>query len=430
MLGLNYKLEKLEKAGTPILVGIVGAGQMGQGMVSQMHLMVGMNPSIVADINIENAKKAFINAGISEDKIKHTKNVDESDEWIAQGNYVVTDDAKVITESKKIQVLIEATGVTEVGAKIALDTIMGKKHLVMLNAETDVVIGPLLKKLADNAGIVYTGAAGDEPAATKELFDFAKAAGFDVRVIGKGKNNKIDKDCNPDTVLEEATRRGVNPHMLASFKEGSKTMVELAVMSNATGYIPDVRGAHGIKGEVNDVPKVFSLKEEGGILNKYGVVDFVDGIAPGVFVVVSSKLEEVRKEMKYLDMGDGPNYILYRPYHLCSLETPLSAAKAVIDNEATIAPMGGLVSEVITIAKKDMKAGEKLDGIGGYTVYGSVEVYETAKEANALPVGLITKNTTLTKDVKKGDVITYDMVQLDETSFILQLRRIQDKLFG
>ena len=430
MLGLNYKLEKLEKDGTPILVGIVGAGQMGQGMVSQMHLMVGMNPSIVADINIENAKKAFINAGITEDKIKCTKNVDESDEWIAQGNYVVTDDAKVITESKKIQVLIEATGVTEVGAKIALDTIMGKKHLVMLNAETDVVIGPLLKKLADNAGIVYTGAAGDEPAATKELFDFAKAAGFDVRVIGKGKNNKIDKDCNPDTVLEEATRRGVNPHMLASFKEGSKTMVELAVMSNATGYIPDVRGAHGIKGEVNDVPKVFSLKEEGGILNKYGVVDFVDGIAPGVFVVVSSKLEEVRTEMKYLDMGDGPNYILYRPYHLCSLETPLSAAKAVIDNEATIAPMGGLVSEVITIAKKDMKAGEKLDGIGGYTVYGSVEVYETAKEANALPVGLITKNTTLTKDVKKGDVITYDMVQLDETSFILQLRRIQDKLFG
>ncbi|MBP9477812.1 MAG: NAD(P)-dependent oxidoreductase [Sebaldella sp.] len=430
MLGLNYKLEKLEKNGTPILVGIVGAGQMGQGMVSQMHLMVGMNPSIVADINIENAKKAFINAGIPEDKIKYTKCVDESDEWIGQGNYVVTEDAKVITESKKIQVLIEATGVTEVGAKIALDTIMGKKHLVMLNAETDVVIGPLLKKLADNAGIVYTGAAGDEPAATKELFDFAKAAGFDVRVIGKGKNNKIDKDCNPDTVLEEATRRGVTPHMLASFKEGSKTMVEMAVMSNSTGYVPDIRGAHGIKGEVNDVPKVFSLKEEGGILNKYGVVDYVDGIAPGVFVVVSSELEEVRKEMKYLDMGDGPNYILYRPYHLCSLETPLSAAKAVIDNEATIAPMGGLVSEVITIAKKDLKAGEKLDGIGGYTVYGSIEIYETAKEANALPVGLITKNTVLTKDVKKGEVITYDMVTLDENSFILQLRRIQDKLFG
>ena len=430
MLGLNYKLEKLEKAGTPILTGIIGAGQMGQGMVSQMYLMEGMNPAIVVDINTELAKKALLHAGVAEDKIKYTKCPCEADEWISQGNFVVTDDSKVVTDSKKIEVLIEATGVTEVGAKIALDTIMGKKHLVMLNAETDVVIGPLLKKLADNAGVVYTGAAGDEPAATKELYDFAKAAGFDVRVIGKGKNNKIDKDCNPDTVAEEAERRGVSAHMLASFKEGSKTMVELAVMSNSTGYIPDIRGAHGIKGEVNDVPKVFSLKEEGGILSKYGVVDFVDGIAPGVFVVVSSKLEEVRKEMKYLDMGDGPNYILYRPYHLCSLETPLSAAKAVIDHEATIAPMGGLVSEVITIAKKDLKAGENLDGIGGYTVYGSVEVYETAKEMNALPVGLITKKTKLVKDVKKGEVITYDMVELDESSFILQLRRVQDKLFG
>ena len=430
MLGLNYKLEKLEKEGTPILTGIVGAGQMGQGMVSQMALMKGMNPSIVVDINVESAKKAFLHAGITEDKILHTKCTKESDEWIAKGNFVISEDYKIITESKKIQVVIEATGVTEIGAKIAMDTILGKKHLVMLNAETDVVIGPLLKKLADNAGVVYTGAAGDEPAATQELYDFASAAGFDVRVIGKGKNNKIDKDCNPDTVREEAERRGVSAHMLASFKEGSKTMVELAVMSNSTGYIPDVRGAHGIKGTVEDVPKVFSLKEEGGILDKYGVVDFVDGIAPGVFVVVSSELEEVRKEMKYLDMGDGPNYILYRPYHLCSLETPLSAAKAVIDHEATIAPKGGLVSEVITIAKKDLKAGDKLDGIGGYTVYGSVEVYEKAKQDNALPVGLINKNTVLKKDVKKGEVITYDMVELDENSFILQLRRIQDKIFS
>lgn len=174
MLGLNYKLEKLEKAGTPILTGIIGAGQMGQGMVSQMYLMEGMNPAIVVDINTELAKKALLHAGVSEDKIKYTKCSCEADEWIAQGNFVVTDDSKVVTDSKKIEVLIEATGVTEVGAKIALDTIMGKKHLVMLNAETDVVIGPLLKKLADNAGVVYTGAAGDEPAATKEYMILQK----------------------------------------------------------------------------------------------------------------------------------------------------------------------------------------------------------------------------------------------------------------
>lgn len=430
MLGLNYKLQELEEKGQSIVTAIIGAGQMGMGMTSQMVLMKGMTPSIVVDINIDSATKAFLNAEVPIEKIKVVETVDEADKWIKEGNYVVTSDYNVATKSETVQVVIEATGATEIGAKIAMETIANKKHIVMLNAETDVVIGPLLKKLADNAGIVYTGAAGDEPGAVKELYDFAVSMGFDVRVVGKGKNNKLDYDCNPDTVLEEATRRGVSPHMLASFKEGSKTMVELAVMSNATGYVADIRGAHGIAGKVDELPQKFLLKEEGGVLNKYGVVDFVNGVAPGVFVIVSSKLPEVQKEMQYLEMGDGPNYVLYRPYHLCSLETPLSAAKAVIDHQATIAPIDGLVSEVITIAKKDLEAGEKLDGIGGYTVFGSIEKYEVAKEMKALPVGLINKNTVLTQAAKKGDVITYDMVDLDEKSYILQLRRLQDTMFS
>ncbi len=430
MLGLNYKLEELEKNGKNILTGIIGAGQMGKGMISQMTLMKGMTPAVVVDINIENAKKAFLHAGIDEGNIKYAKTAAEADAFIKDGKSVIANHSDTATKSELIQVVIDATGVTEVGAKIALDTILGKKHIVMLNAEADVVIGPILKKFADAAGVIYTGAAGDEPGAVKELYDFAVASGFEVRVIGKGKNNVLDFDCNPDTVLEEATRRGVSPHMLASFKEGTKTMVELACMSNATGYICDVRGGHGISGEVKDLPQLLSLKEENGVLNQYGVVDFVNGIAPGVFVIVTSKLPEVRAEMEYVSMGKGPNYILYRPYHLCSLETPLSAAKAVLDHQATIAPMGGLVSEVITVAKKDLKAGDHLDGIGGYTVYGTIERYEIAKEMNALPVGLVNKDTILKQDVKKGDLITYDMVQLREDSFILQMRRLQDKLFA
>jgi predicted homoserine dehydrogenase-like protein len=430
MLGINYKLAELEKQGKNILTAVIGAGQMGKGMVSQMVLMKGMTPAIVVDININNAKNAFISAGIADDNIKFAKSVSEADEFIKEGKYVITDNGDLATKSEVIQVVIDATGVTEVGAKIALDSILGKKHIVMLNAEADVVIGPILKKFADAAGVIYTGAAGDEPGAVKELYDFAVASGFEVRVIGKGKNNVLDFDCNPDTVLEEATRRGVSPHMLASFKEGTKTMVELACMSNATGYICDVRGGHGISGEVKDLPQLLSLKEENGVLNQYGVVDFVNGIAPGVFVIVTSKLPEVRAEMEYVSMGKGPNYILYRPYHLCSLETPLSAAKAVLDHQATIAPMGGLVSEVITVAKKDLKAGRKLDGIGGYTVYGTIERYQVAKEMRALPVGLVNKDTVLKQDVKKGDLITYDMVQLREDSFILQMRKLQDKLFA
>jgi predicted homoserine dehydrogenase-like protein len=429
MLGLNYKLEQLEKEGNPILTGVVGAGQMGKGMVSQMILMKGIAPIIVVDVDIQRAKAAFVDAGIAEEKVKYAKTPAEADQFIKDKNYVITDNGDVVTKADSIQVIIEATGVPEVGAQIALNSILNKKHIVMLNAETDVVIGPILKKLADCAGIIYTGAAGDEPGAVKELYDFAVAAGFEVRVIGKGKNNKLDFECNPDTVSEEAERRGVSPHMLASFKEGTKTMVELAMMSNATGFVPDVRGAHGIDGQVKELPQKLSLKSEGGVLNQYGVVEFVNGIAPGVFLIVSSKLPAVRAELEYVSMGSGPNYILYRPYHLCSLETPLSAVKAVLDHQATIVPKDGLVSEVITIAKKDLKAGQYLDGIGGYTVFGTLETHKKAKEVNALPVGLVNRKTKLKQDVNKGDVITYEMVELDGTSLVAQLRQLQDRLF-
>lgn len=429
MLGVNYKLRQLEENGQHIVASIVGAGQMGKGMVSQMMLMKGVKPAVVVDINIENAIKAYKNAGLSEDDFKVAKTVCEANEWLEKGKYIVTDNADIAAKANLIQVAIDATGVPEVGAKVAIDSINNKKHIVMLNVETDVVIGPLLKKLADNAGVVYTGSAGDEPGAVKELYDFADALGFEVRVVGKGKNNKLDYDCNPDTVLEEATRRGVSPKMLTSFKDGTKTMVEMTAMSNSTGFIPDVRGAHGASGKVEELPHIFRLKEEGGILSQYGVVDFINGVAPGVFLIVSSKLPEVNHEMAYLSMGPGPNYVLYRPYHLCSLETPLSAVKAVLDQQSTIVPIGAPVSETITVAKKDLKAGDALDGIGGYTVYGTIERADIAKELGALPLGLINKKTKLKKDVKKGELITYDMVELDSDSLIVQLRKLQDRFF-
>lgn len=429
MLGMNNKLRALDERGEKILASIVGAGQMGKGMVSQMMLMKGLKPAVVVDINIDNAINAYKNAGISEDEFKVVSTINEANQWIEQGKYIVTDNAEIAAKANLIDVAVDATGVPEVGAKVALDAIYNKKHIVMLNVETDIVIGPLLKKFADNAGVIYTGSAGDEPGAVKELYDFADALGFDVRVIGKGKNNALDFDCNPDTVLEEATRRGVSPKMLTSFKDGTKTMVEMTAMSNATGFIPDVRGGHGAIGKVEDLPSLFRLKEEGGILNKYGVVDYINGVAPGVFIIVSSKLPEIKHEMEYLSMGPGPNYVLYRPYHLCSLETPLSVVKAVLDKQSTIVPLGAPISETVTVAKKDLKAGDKLDGIGGYTVYGIFEQATIAKQIGALPLGLVNKKTTLKKDVKKGELITYDMVDLDGDSLIVQLRKLQDTMF-
>ncbi|MCR1898707.1 NAD(P)-dependent oxidoreductase [Irregularibacter muris] len=431
MLGLNTKLKQRQEAGKPINTGLVGAGQMGKGMVSQMMLMKGMTPGLVIDINVDNAVEAYTLAGISREDIVVAKNLSQLNEALEKGKFVASDNAELAAKANLIDVVVDATGVPDVGAKIAMDSIFNKKHIVMLNVETDVVIGPLLKQMADSAGVIYTGSAGDEPGSVKELYDFADGMGFDIVAIGKGKNNPVNLRANPENVYEQATKSGVSPKMLTSFKDGTKTMVEMTAMANATGYIPDIRGGHAPSASVNELPGIFQLKEQGGILNKYKIVDYVNGVAPGVFIIVTTELPQIHHEMQYLSMGAGPNYVLYRPYHLTSLETPLSAARAVLYHEPTIVPMGGKpIAETITVAKKDLKAGEMLDGIGGFTVYGTIDTYEKAKGENAVPLGLITKNTKLIKDVKEGQLITYDMIELDTSTLIYKLRNLQETLIG
>jgi len=428
MLNLNTKLKQLEESGKKINIGLVGAGQMGRGMTSQMFCMKGIRPAVISDINPENAKRAYTLAGIAPDDIVVAKTPSEAEEAISRGKYVVTDDFEVVTKALPVDVVIDATGVPEVGAQLAMESIYNGKHIVMLNVETDVTVGPILKKMADSAGVVYTVSAGDEPGAIKEMYDFADAMGFDVVVAGKGKNNPLNIDANPDTVREKAEAQKMNPKMLASFVDGTKTMVEMTAVSNAIGFLPTRRGLNGPKATVKELPKLLSLKQEGGILDRYHVVEYINGIAPGVFLIVRTNLEAVRDEMAYLSMGEGPNYVLYRPYHLTSIETPLSAARAYIYHEPTIVPKGAPVSETVAVAKKDLKAGEHLDSIGGYTIYGVIDTYENAKKENALPIGLVNKNVVLKKDIKKGETIKYDAVELEQNSLILQLRRMQERI--
>ncbi|MBB5183035.1 NAD(P)H-dependent oxidoreductase [Catenisphaera adipataccumulans] len=430
MFNMNRKLAALEEAGKPIQVGVVGAGQMGRGMVTELVLIKGERPAICADINIDLAVHAFEYAGVTEDQIVKTTDPGTASDAIAKGKYVATNDSSLVTKVPEIDVVVDVTGVPDVGARIALDSIAAGKHIVMMNVESDVVIGPYLKKKADEAGVIYTGTSGDEPGTVMELYDFAEAMGFTVEVMGKGKNNRLDYECNPDTVLEEATRRKMSPRMLCAFKDGTKTMVEMTAMSNATGLVPDVIGGHGIACDVKGLNDMYMLKDKGGILNKHGVVEYVRGIAPGVFVTVSTDNQEIAYQMQYHSMGPGPLWTLYRPYHLCNLETPLTIGRAVIYHEPIIVPKNGLVSEVITVAKKDMKAGEKLDGIGGYTTYGSIDTHEHAKKAGYVPFGLINKNAVLKKDVKKGQLLTYDDVEIDTNTLIYKIRAEQDKIFG
>lgn len=429
MLNLNTKLKEIDEQGKKIKAGIVGAGQMGRGMVSQMFCMKGILPAIISDIDIERAKNAYLLAGISSDDIAVANKAVEAEAAIQKGKYVITEDFNVITSTLPIDVVLDLTGVPDVGARIAFDSIYNGKNIVMLNVETDVTVGPLLKKMADSAGVVYTVSAGDEPGAVKELYDFADAMGFEILVAGKGKNNPLDIEANPDTVREKAQASNMNPKMLASFVDGTKTMVEMTCVSNATGFVPTKRGMIGPESTIKELPKLLSLKEQGGILDRYQVVEFVKGIAPGVFVIITTDLPAVKEEMAYLSMGEGPNYILYRPYHLTSIETPLSAARACIYHEPTIVPKGAPVSETVAVAKKDLKAGEYLDTIGGYTVYGVIDTFENAKKDNALPIGLVSPKVKVKTDIKKGETLTYDAVELDENSFILQLRKLQDMTF-
>lgn len=429
MYEIDTKLEQLESKGTPVRIGLIGAGQMGTDIVSQVESMIGVEICVVADIDIEKALQAYKIAG-TDKEIARATDLSAAEKEIKKGNRVVTTDFKVVTRLSDVQVVIDATGSPDLGARISLECINYKKHIVMMNVECDVTIGPILRQMAENAGVVYSLAAGDEPASILELYRFAKALGFKIVAAGKGKNNCLDLYANPDEWKQKAKERNMSPRMLVEFVDGSKTMVEMAAVSNATGLIPDKRGMHGPKCNTTDLIRIFSTKDNGGILNKEGVVDYgIGDINPGVFVVVSTKHKRLIEGLIQRDMGVGPNYLLYRPYHLCSIETPLTAVQAVVYGESTAHPMKRLISECITIAKKDLKAGQRLDAIGEYCYRASIELYEVAKSENMLPVGLA-KGAKLTSDVKKDEIITYDMVELDNNSLLLQLRRIQDAMMA
>lgn len=430
MFTMNNKLKKLSKQGKNIKVSIVGAGKMGKGLINQMSRIDGMIPSLVINRHVKKAVDALISSGISREDIVCVDSLKDANFYLEKGRYVVSENNELASKANIIDAVVDATGVPEVGANVALDAINNRKHIIMLNVEADAVVGPILYKKAQEAGIVYTGTAGDEPGATMDLYNFAVGLGFDVLAIGKGKNNPLNFETNPDTVYEEAINKGLKPTMLTGFIDGTNTMIELTSLANATGFVPDVRGGHGVNSSIENLTNVLRLKEEGGVLNNYGVVDFVNGIAPGVFAIITTKLEEVHKQMEYLNMGKGPNYVLYRPYHLTSLETPITIFDACYYGEATIAPTEGQIAETVTVAKKDLRAGDRLDCLGGYTVYGSIEKHEIARRENLVPIGLIDENTKILKDIQKGEFITFDMLELDTNKTIYKLRKLQDEAIG
>ena len=444
----NALLEKSAKDGHPIRVGIVGSGKFGSGLVAQLSQMEGVEASAIADTNLNHARHAYTATDIAEESIRVGKNTVEIDDAIQSGKPVITEDGLGITKSNLIDVVVEATGIPDAGARVGFHAVTHGKHLVMVNVETDVTIGPLLKHLADSANVVYTLVDGDQPGVTMNMVDWAKTLGFEIVAAGRG-TEFLDEDraATPDTVAERfgfseemIQRRTINLRMFNSFRDGSKAQIEMTALANMTGLLPDVRGMHEPSLNIADIPNAFSLKDRGGILSQHGVVELANSIAGagktmldrplnmGVFVVIRTEHPYIQEDLAGYHLhasADGQNFLLYRPYHLEAVEAPISIVKAALYGQPTGAPLTSPVADVIALTKRDLKQGETLDGSGGYTLNGLIERAEIARAKNLVPLGL-TYGARLKADVEKGTAITYDMVELEANSFVVELRRIQD----
>lgn len=424
---INTRLEQRENEGRPIMVGLVGAGQMGSEIVSQIGEMRGMEVCVVVDLTVERARRGFEHSRRHRE-IVVAETATEAERAVSAGKCVATTDYRIATRLSPVEAVIDATGSTRMAAMVAMDAIDHKKHIVMMSVESDVTVGPILRRLAENAGVVYSLAAGDEPAAIVELFRFADALGFEVIAAGKGKNNPLNIYSTPETEASRARERMMNPRMLCEFVDGSKTAIEMTAVSNATGLVPDKRGMHGAKSTVAELNSVFIPQADGGVLSKRGIVDFAIGVHPGVFLIVSTDNEHIKAGMRDRDMGPGPYYTLYRPFHLCSVEVPLTVCQAVFYGESSGHPGDRLITECIAVSKRDIVAGEILDGIGEFCYRGSVELAAPAREERLLPLG-IAQGCRVVKDIPRDTAITYEMVEVEENSVLVDLRRIQDKLF-
>jgi predicted homoserine dehydrogenase-like protein len=424
---LRQGLDQRERRGEPIHVGLVGAGQMGLGLAAVLGRMPGMRLVAVADLMLDRALGAFRHGGVRQDEIAEAATAAAAHAAMGRGKRIITTVGELVPELP-VDVVVDATGIPLPAALTAARAIEARKHVVLLTVEADVTVGHLLHRRAAEAGVVYTGAAGDEPAATKELVDFARFLGFEIVCAGKGKNNPLDRRATAQSLEAEGRARGINPRMLAEFVDGTKSMVEMACLANATGLVPDVRGMHASRATPAELARVFIPIEDGGILKRRGVVDFAIGVAPGVFVVVHTDHPVIQEELRYLKIGEGPYFALYRPYHLTSVETPVSIAKAVLDHEATIAPLPEPMAEVIAVAKRPLRPGERLGLAGEDTVYGLIEEAGVARHENFLPMG-VARNAGVLVELAPDQPIRWEDVAVEETP-LLRMRKEQDRMWG
>lgn len=415
--------QRLDETGRPLRVGLIGAGQMGRGFAAQLLRMPGISLSAVLDVQRDRALDALGQAGISPDPATTT---DAAAHAIERGASVALGGIDELG-ALPLDIVVEATGVPDVGAKTAVESLAAGMGFATLNVECDVTIGKYLARLAAESGSVYSVCRGDEPVETKILVDYARDLNMEVICAGKGKNNPLDPYATPDSLAERARDKKMNPKMLTSFVDGSKAMIEMAALANTTGLGVSKRGMHGPPSTVPTLHQTFALVEDGGVLTSPGVVDYCTGpVAPGVFVVVRADDPQIHHEMTYLQMGDGPYFALYRPFHLASIEAPLTVYEMALDNRASLTAEHW-TAEVGAETKRPLKAGERIDGIGGTTVRGLIDPVADFVRDDGVPLGVLA-GATLRRDVPVDHLLTYDDVDLLDDSAIVKMRRLQDQM--
>ncbi len=445
-MNLHAKLLERDAAGRPVTVGVIGAGKFGTMFLSQARLTTGMHVVAVADLDVTRARHQLNSAGWPSD-LYAAGSLDDAHKRRAT---FVTDNAAAVIADPRVEVIVEATGVPGAGIHHCLKAIENGKHIVMVNVEADAVAGPLLARCAKAAGVVYSLAWGDQPALICEHVDWARAAGFTVICAGKGTRYEPHyHQSNPDNVwdildkyLNIADRKSINPKMFNSFVDGTKSGIEMTAVCNATGLLPQSDGLHFPPATRFELADICKPKGEGGTLEKAGVTEvtssvYRDGkdvphhLALGTYVVIEGDTEYARKcfkEYAMLPDKSGKYAALYRPIHMIGLELGISVASCALRNEPTGAPTG-FRSDVVATAKRALKAGEMLDGEGGFCVWGKQTPADVSLKGELLPLGLA-HNVKLRNDIPEGGALKWSDVAYDPNDAAVKVRREMETAFG
>lgn len=438
-MNLDRLLRRRAETGAPIRVGLIGAGKFGAMFLSQAGLHPGFHVLGIADLSPDRAKASLARIGWTEERYSATTPAGA----LKDGTTWITDDTAALIDADGLDVLIDATGNPAAGIAHALRAIDRGRHLVMVNVEADVLAGPLLRRRAESAGLVYSQAYGDQPALIAEMVDWARTAGLEVVAAGKGtKYLPVYHGVTPDEVWshygltpEAAAAGGMNPQMFNSFLDGTKSAIEMAAVANACDLVPQAAGLKFPACGVQDLPHVLRPAADGGWLDHKGTVEVISSLERdgrpvtgdlrwGVYVTFEGPSDYVRRcfsEYGLLTDSTGKYSTMYKPFHLIGLELGISVASAALRGEPTGAP-NDFRGDAVAVAKRDLRQGDMLDGEGGYTVWGRLMPARMSLQTGALPIGLA-HGVALRRSVTAGTVLTWDDVSIDETDLAVATRR-------